>query len=87
MLDLRKIKSEAEIALMEKAADINDAVLKIAAKAVKIGMTEIQVAGFAENIAREMNAHIGSATVVMSSEGSTSACSSVCRISSPVTRS
>lgn len=66
MLDLRKIKSEAEIALMEEAAEINDAVLKEAAKAVKVGMTEIQVAGLAESIARQMNADIGSATVVMS---------------------
>lgn len=66
MLDLRKIKSEAEIELMARAADINDAVLKEAAKAVKVGMTEIQVAGLAENIARQMNADIGSATVVMS---------------------
>ncbi len=66
MLDLRKIKSAAEIALMEEAADINDAVLKEAAKAVKVGMTEIQVAGLAEGLARRMNADIGSATVVMS---------------------
>lgn len=66
MLDLRKIKSEAEIALMEQAAEINDAVLKEAAKSVEVGMTEIQVAGLAENIARKMNADIGSATVVMS---------------------
>jgi Xaa-Pro aminopeptidase len=66
MLELRKIKSAAEIDLMEQAADINDAVLKEAAKAVKVGMTEIQVAGLAEGIARQMNADIGSATVVMS---------------------
>jgi Xaa-Pro aminopeptidase len=66
MLDLRKIKSKAEIDLMEQAADINDAVLRRAAKEVKVGMTEIQVAGLAEGIAREMNADIGSATVVMS---------------------
>ena len=66
MLDLRKIKSAAEIDLMERAADINDVVLKEAAKLVKVGMTEIQVAGLAENIARQMNADIGSATVVMS---------------------
>ncbi len=66
MLDLRKIKSEAEIALMEQAAEVNDTVLKQAAKAVKVGMTEIQVAGLAESIARQMNADIGSATVVMS---------------------
>ena len=66
MLDLRKIKSEAEIGMMARAAEINDAVLKEAAKAVKVGMTEIQVAGLAESIARQMNADIGSATVVMS---------------------
>jgi len=66
MLELRKIKSEAEIGLMEQAAEINDAVLKQAAAEVKVGMTEIQVAGLAESIARNMNADIGSATVVMS---------------------
>ncbi|MDF2183980.1 Xaa-Pro peptidase family protein [Grimontia hollisae] len=66
VLDLRKIKTKDEIALMERAAEINDAVLKRAAKEVKVGMTEIQVAGLAEGLAREMNADIGSATVVMS---------------------
>lgn len=66
MLDLRKIKSEAEIALMERAAEINDEVLRQAVKLVKVGMTEVQVAGVAENIARKLNADIGSATVVMS---------------------
>ncbi len=66
MLDLRKIKSEAEIALMERAAGINDAVLRKAAGTIEVGMTEIQVAGLAESIARQMNADIGSATVVMS---------------------
>ncbi len=66
MLDLRKIKTADEIEMMEQAADINDAVLRRAAREVKVGMTEIQVAGLAEGIAREMNADIGSATVVMS---------------------
>lgn len=66
MLDLRKIKSEAEIELMARAAAINDQVLKEAVDAVKVGMTEIQVAGVAECIARRLNADIGSATVVMS---------------------
>jgi Xaa-Pro dipeptidase len=66
MLELRKIKSAAEIDLMEQAAEINDAVLKEAAKAVVVGMTEIQVAGLAEGIARQLNADIASATVVMS---------------------
>ncbi len=66
MLDLRKIKTEAEIALMERAAAINDEVLRQAVKKVKVGMTEIQVAGVAEHIARNLNADIGSATVVMS---------------------
>ena len=66
MLDLRKIKSAAEIALMARAAEINDEVLRQAVKQVKVGMTEVQVAGVAENIARKLNADIGSATVVMS---------------------
>ena len=66
MLDLRKIKSAAEIALMERAAEVNDEVLRQAVKLVKVGMTEVQVAGVAENIARKLNADIGSATVVMS---------------------
>ncbi|MDE0210577.1 MAG: Xaa-Pro peptidase family protein [Boseongicola sp.] len=66
MLDLRKIKSAAEIALMARAAEINDEVLRQAVKLVKVGMTEVQVAGVAENIARKLNADIGSATVVMS---------------------
>ena len=66
MLDLRKIKSEAEIALMERAAAINDEVLRQAASRIEVGMSEIQVAGLAEGIARHHNADIGSATVVMS---------------------
>ena len=66
MLDLRKIKSESEIALMERAAEINDEVLRQAVKLIEVGMTEIQVAGVAESIARNLNADIGSATVVMS---------------------
>ncbi len=66
MLDLRKIKSAAEIALMERAAEINDEVLRQSVNLVEVGMTEIQVAGVAENIARRLNADIGSATVVMS---------------------
>lgn len=66
MLDLRKIKSEAEIALMERAAAINDEVLRQATRRIEVGMSEIQVAGLAEGIARNQNADIGSATVVMS---------------------
>lgn len=66
LLDLRKIKSESEIELMAHAAAINDRVLEEAAGTDLVGMTEIQVAGLAENIARKMNADIGSATVVMS---------------------
>ncbi|MDE0113454.1 MAG: Xaa-Pro peptidase family protein [Albidovulum sp.] len=66
MLDLRKIKTETEIALMERAAEINDEVLRQAVRLIEVGMTEIQVAGVAENIARKLNADIGSATVVMS---------------------
>ena len=52
-----------EIEYMRQAAEINDKVLKEAAKQVKVGMTEIQVAGLAEGMAREMNADIGSCYV------------------------
>jgi Xaa-Pro dipeptidase len=66
LIGLRQIKTVAEVMLMEQAADINDAVLKAVAKKIYIGMTEMQVAGLCEGMAREMNADIGSATVVMS---------------------
>ena len=66
LIELRQIKSPAEVALMERAADINDAVLHGVRQKLRVGMTEIQVAGIAEAIAREMNAAIGSATLVLS---------------------
>ena len=66
IIDERKIKSPAEINLMEKAATINDKVLKQVLHKVEIGMTEVQIAGLAESIARQMGADIASATVVMS---------------------
>ena len=66
ILDLRKIKSPAEIKLMARAAEINDQVLREALRECHVGMTEIQVAGVAEGLARKMGADIGSATVVMS---------------------
>lgn len=66
ILDLRKIKSPQEIELMARAADINDQVLRQALHKCHVGMSEIQVAGVAEGLAREMGADIGSATVVMS---------------------
>ncbi|MBV8525297.1 MAG: aminopeptidase P family protein [Acetobacteraceae bacterium] len=66
LIELRQIKSPAEVALMERAADINDAVLRGVRDRIEIGMTEIQVAGIAEVIAREMNAGLGSATLVLS---------------------
>ena len=66
IIDERKIKSPAEINLMGKAAAINDKVLKQVLNKVEIGMTEIQIAGLAEAIARHMGADIASATVVMS---------------------
>ena len=65
ILDLRKIKSPAEIELMARAADINDQVLRLALRECHVGMTEIQVAGVAEGLARQLGADIGSATVVM----------------------
>ena len=51
---------------MERAADINDVVLRGVRDKLRVGMTEIQVAGIAEAIARDMNAGIGSATLVLS---------------------
>ena len=66
VLDLRKIKSQNEIELMARAADINDQVLRQALRKCCVGMSEIQIAGVAEGLAREMGADIGSATVVMS---------------------
>lgn len=66
LIELRQIKSPTEIALMERAADINDLVLKDVAKKIRVGMSEMQVAGLAEGAARAMDADIGSATVVMS---------------------
>ena len=66
ILDLRKIKSPAEIELMARAAEINDEVLRCVLRECRVGMTELQVAGIAEGLARKMGADIGSATVVMS---------------------
>jgi Xaa-Pro dipeptidase len=66
LIQLRQIKSPAEVALMERAADINDVVLRGIRDKLRVGMTEIQVAGIAESIAREMNAGIASATLVLS---------------------
>ena len=66
LIELRQIKSPAEIALMERAADINDIVLKAVARKIYVGMSEMQVAGLCEGAARDLDADIGSATVVMS---------------------
>ena len=66
MVRLRQIKSPAEIALMERAAEINDAALQEVLKRIRIGQTEIAVAGEAEYVARQMGADFGSATVIMS---------------------
>ena len=65
LIALRQIKTPEEVALMERAADINDAVLSECTRKVQLGMTEMQVAGICEALARDMNADIGSATVVM----------------------
>ena len=64
--DMRKIKSDKEIELMEKAAEINDSVLTELKKIIKIGMTEQQVVAHADFLGRQMGADLGSATVVMS---------------------
>ena len=64
--DMRKIKSDKEIELMEKAAEINDSVLTELKKIIKIGMTEQQIVAHADFLGRQMGADLGSATVVMS---------------------
>ena len=63
--DMRKIKSEKEVELMEKAAEINDKVLTELKDIIKIGMTEQQVVAHADFLGRQMGADLGSATVVM----------------------
>lgn len=66
MLDLHKMKSEADIKLRARAAATNDEEQQRAVKDVKVGVTEIQVTAVAKKIARHFNADIGSSTVVMS---------------------
>lgn len=66
LIQLRQEKTPAEVALMQRAADINDAVLKAVVGKIRVGMSEMQVAGLCEGPARELDADIGSATVVMS---------------------
>ncbi len=65
LIEQRQVKTPAEVELMRRAAHINDEVLAIALKQIKVGMSEIQVAGICEAAARERNADIGSATVIM----------------------
>lgn len=66
LIELRQLKSAAEIALMRRAAEINDEVLRAITSKIRVGMSEMQVAGLCEGPARELDADIGSATVVMS---------------------
>lgn len=66
LIQLRQEKTPAEVALMQRAADINDTVLKAVVGKIRVGMSEMQVAGLCEGPARDLDADIGSATVVMS---------------------
>lgn len=66
LVDMRQIKSQAEIALMRRAAEINDQVLRQVLERCHVGQTEIEVAGEAEYAGRQLGADFGSATVVMS---------------------
>lgn len=66
LVALRQVKTPAEVALMQRAASINDTVLRHVADRIRVGMSEMQVAGLCEGPAREMDADLGSATVVMS---------------------
>ena len=66
LTEMRQIKSDAEIACMEEAAELNDDVLREVLKRCHAGQTETQVAAEAEYVGRQMGADLGSATVVMS---------------------
>lgn len=66
LTEMRQLKSEAELVLMEKAAEINDAVLREMLTKIRVGQTEIQVAAEADYLGRGMGVDLGSATVVMS---------------------
>jgi Xaa-Pro aminopeptidase len=66
LVQLRQVKSPTEIDLMERAADINDEALREVLKHIRVGQTEIAVAGEAEYVARKLGADFGSATVIMS---------------------
>lgn len=66
LVDMRQIKSQAEIDLMRRAAEINDQVLRQVLERCHVGQTEIEVAGEAEYAGRQLGADFGSATVVMS---------------------
>ena len=66
LMELRQIKSSAEVELMQRAAAVNDQVLNEMLSCCKVGMTEIQVAAEADYLGRSMGADLGSATVVMS---------------------
>ena len=61
--DMRKIKSQKEIALMEKAKLMSS--VNWIKKIIKVGMTEQQVVAHAD-LGRQLGADLGSATVVMS---------------------
>jgi Xaa-Pro aminopeptidase len=66
LIELRQIKSPAEVELMQQAAALNDRVLQAMRSRCKVGMTEIQVAAEADCLGRRMGADLGSATVVIS---------------------
>lgn len=56
MIDLRIIKSSEEIARIRRASRVADKAMEAAVKAVKLGVTETQVAGEAEYVMRKNGA-------------------------------
>lgn len=66
LVQLRQIKSAAEIGLMQRTADITDEALRHVLKRIKVGQTEMAVAGEAEYVVRQLGGDFGSATVIMS---------------------
>ncbi|MBV7336705.1 Xaa-Pro peptidase family protein [Chloroflexi bacterium TSY] len=64
---MRSVKSSAEIALMEKAAQLGDAGIIAAVERLKEGpISEIELAATAEHVVRMGGAELGSATILSS---------------------
>ena len=66
MFEIRQIKSEAEIKMMEKSAEINDLSLQKSIQSTKVGGTEIDIAAAAEYAARSKGSEIAAVFAIAS---------------------